>query len=445
MASHAPAPAPHLPTESESPTLRSLLSVFGAGPKHHKSEVVTAEKHVDEDVRGQLPLRPARNFLGNVSAVGKVIWAFTKDDLFTATLPNAIFSITAAIADAHLRGEISESGKDTARRIFSEIIAKFPVIYLFSFYSLLIFHLGHQRPRENHNKPPRRLFFSSSPSSGKPFFTTTPEQIRSAYLILVPISLALNHYFGVWHEGLMIHLMTFIFNELVGGGGGGGGGGGNSSDEQPFVRDIILGIAFGYINSASLKIALSGTNTMTNNNNSPPHVHQHSPHTWTWLNLVSILIATTIGCQEFNNNKKDNTSSNHEDYHHSHSQRSQEKNNSSSSSSSNSSSSGGGEANSSSSRAVTTKRKRALAIFLGEAAVPRAQLAMMMPLWTLVCAVFWRLKVPVAATFVLYSLFVASRVLTQRSVGAEARTWRFWARWTAVVYMFPLVAVLSAE
>ncbi|CCC06180.1 hypothetical protein SMACR_00398 [Sordaria macrospora] len=393
MASHAPA---HLPTESESPTLRSLLSVFGAGPARQKSESVTEEKDL-EDVRGQPPLPSASNIFGNVSAVTKVIWAFTKNDLFTATLPNAIFAITAAIADSHLRGEAT----------FSEIIARFPLTYFFNFYALLIFHLGNQRPREpiaegrvtNTNKP-RRLF--SPAPSGKTF--TTPEQIRRAYLVLLPITLALNHFFGVWHEGLMIHLMTFIFNDL---------GGGN----EPLVRDIILGISFGYINSASLKIALNAlTSTTSKSNSNSPH-----SHTWTWLNLVSVLIATTIGCQEFNNkNHKDHHSQGGGGGHH------QE----------GGGGGGGGD--------KSVKRKRALAIFLGEAAVPRAQLAMMMPLWTLVCAVFWRLKVPVASSFVLYSLFVASRVLTQRSVGAEERTWRFWARWTVVVYLFPLVAVLSS-
>lgn len=392
MASHAPA---HLPTESESPTLRSLLSVFGAGPARQKSESVTEEKDL-EDVRGQPPLPSASNIFGNVSAVTKVIWAFTKNDLFTATLPNAIFAITAAIADSHLRGEAT----------FSEIIARFPLTYFFNFYALLIFHLGNQRPREpiaegrvtNTNKPRRLL----PAPSGKTF--TTPEQIRRAYLVLLPITLALNHFFGVWHEGLMIHLMTFIFNDL---------GGGN----EPLVRDIILGISFGYINSASLKIALNAlTSTTSKSNSNSPH-----SHTWTWLNLVSVLIATTIGCQEFNNkNHKDHHSQGGGGGHH------QE----------GGGGGGGGD--------KSVKRKRALAIFLGEAAVPRAQLAMMMPLWTLVCAVFWRLKVPVASSFVLYSLFVASRVLTQRSVGAEERTWRFWARWTVVVYLFPLVAVLSS-
>ncbi|KAK3950985.1 hypothetical protein QBC32DRAFT_375176 [Pseudoneurospora amorphoporcata] len=369
MASHAPA---HLPTESRSPTLRSLLSFFSDGPGNHKSESVTVAKG-DESVQGQFPRPSAGHLFGNVTAVAKVIWAFTKDDLFTATLPNAIFSITAAFADVHLRG--------TSGPAFSRVFARLPLTYFFSFYALLIFHLGNQRPRDgsvaegrlNNNKP-----------SGKTI--TTPEQIRRAYLILLPITLALNHFLGVWHEGLMIHLMTFIYNDL---------GGGN----EPFVRDIILGISFGYINSASLKIALTTTS-------SSPH-----GHTWTWLNLVSVLIATTIGCQEFKNHKN-----------HRHPQGHQE-----------------GSGND-----KTMKRKKALAIFLGEAAVPRAHLALMMPLWTLVCAWFWRLEISVAASFLLYSLFVASRVLTQRSAGAEERTWKFWARWTIVIYLFPIVAVLSA-
>ncbi|EGO53427.1 hypothetical protein NEUTE1DRAFT_53579 [Neurospora tetrasperma FGSC 2508] len=367
MASHAPS---HLSAESESPTLRSLLSLFGAGPAHQKSEFVTVEKD-DEAVLGRLPLFPAADFFENVSAVGKVIWAFTKDDLFTATLPNAIFGITAAIADAYLRGEAFEGAGPT----FPEIITRLPLTYFFNFFALLIFNLGNQRPQEG----------PFSPSSSKT--VTTPEQIRRIYLTLLPITLALNHFLGVWHEGLMIHLLAFIYNDLSGG-------------NELFVRDIILGISFGYINSASLKIVLMAGSSSS----SSPH-----RHTWTWLNLVSVLIATTIGCQEFKNHKDHHTPGNQ-----------------------------GG-----SSGDKTMKRKKTLAIFLGEAAVPRAHLAMMMPLWTLVCAWFWQLKITVAACFVLYSLFLASRVLTQRSAGAEERTWRLWARWTIVIYLIPLVAALS--
>ncbi|KAK3355866.1 hypothetical protein B0H65DRAFT_414777 [Neurospora tetraspora] len=395
MASYASA---HSPTESRSLTLRSLLSVFGAGPGHQKSESVNVEKD-DETIPGQLPLLPAGNFFGNVSAVAQIIWAFTKNDLFTSTLPNTIFGITAAIADTHLRGEASEGPT------FSEIIARFPLTYFFNFYALLIFNLGNQRPREG-SIAEERVNNKKPLPSGKTI--TTPGQIRRAYLILLPITLAVNHLFGVWHEGLMIHLLTFIYNDL---------GGGN----EPFVRDIILGISFGYINSASLKIALSATTTTattTTTISSSSSSSSSSPHghTWTWLNLVSVLIATTIGCQEFKN---------HKDHH------GQE--------------GGGGGGDDGKTMMRNNKRKKTLAIFLGEAAVPRAQLAMMMPLWTLVCAWFWRLKISVAASFLLYSLFVASRVLTQRNAGAEERTWRFWARWTVVVYLFPVVAVLSAD
>ncbi|EAA36166.2 hypothetical protein GE21DRAFT_2282 [Neurospora crassa] len=365
MASHAPS---HLSAESESPTLRSLLSLFGAGPARQKSESVTVGKD-DEVVLGRLPLFPAAVFFGNVLAVGKVIWAFTKDDLFTATLPNVIFAITAAIADAYLRGEAFEGAGPT----FPEIITRLPLTYFFNFYALLIFNLGNQRPQEG--------------SSRKP--VTAPEQIRHIYLILLPITLALDHFLGAWHEGLMIHLLAFIYNDLSGG-------------NELFVRDIILGISFGYINSASLKIVLMAGSSSSSS--SSPH-----RHTWTWLNLVSILIATTIGCQEFKNHGDHHTPGNQEG----------------------------------SSGDKTMRRKKTLAIFLGEAAVPRAQLAMMMPLWTLVCAWFWQLKITVAAYFVLYSLFLASRVLTQRSAGAEERTWRFWARWTIVIYLIPLVAALS--
>ncbi|KAJ4404942.1 hypothetical protein N0V85_004775 [Neurospora sp. IMI 360204] len=326
IASHAPA---HLPTEPKSPTLRSLLS-FGDGPGHQKSESVTVEKD-DEAIPGQLPLLPAGNLFGNVSsAVAQIIWAFTKNDLFTSTLPNAIFGITAAIADTHLRGEASEGPT------FSEIIAKFPLTYFFNFYALLIFNLGNQRPREG-SIAEERVNNKKPLPSGKTI--TTPGQIRRAYLILLPITLAFNHFFGVWHEGLMIHLLTFVYNDL---------GGGN----EPFVRDIILGTSFGYINSASLKIALSATTTTTTSSSSSSSSSIPHGHTWTWLNLVSVLIATTIGCQEFKNHK------NHPQGH-------QE-------------SGGGGGGDKKMTR--NNKRKKTLAIFLGEAAVPRAQLAMMMPL-----------------------------------------------------------------
>lgn len=425
MASHAPA---HLPAESESPTLRSLISFFGTGPGHPKPESVIVKD--DEAILDQLPLPPTDSiFFGSVSAVSKAIRAFIRNDLFKSVLPNAIFGITAAIADIHLRG-VEASGE---RPIFAEIIARFPLTYFFNFYALLIFHLGNQRPREliveggrrwvttNNNKPRRPS--SSSSSGGKAFRTTTPGQIRRAYLILLPLALALNHYFGVWHEGLMISLLTFIYTDLCGGGSGGG------KNEQPFVRDIILGITFGYINSASLKIALTTTAAAGAGGSGPIIITPHG-HTWTWLNFISVLIATTMGCQEFRNHH-------HNDHLHALGEGHQE--------SSGGSSSGDNSTSSGDKTGTTTnKRKKALAIFLGEAAVPRAQLAMMMPLWTLVCAVFWGLKVPVAAAFVVYSLFVASRVLTQRTVGAEERTWRFWKRWMVVVYLFPLVAVLSS-
>ncbi|KAK3395607.1 hypothetical protein B0T20DRAFT_40470 [Sordaria brevicollis] len=413
------APAPHLPAESESPTLRSLISLFGAGPGQPKAESVTA-KDENEDFSSHLPPLPPRDglLLGTVSAVGKSIRTFTRNDLFKSVLPNAIFGITAAIADIHLRGGVEDA---EARFIFAEIIKTFPITYLFNFCALLIFHLGTQRPREhiargrwwvtaaandsnNDNNKPRSPSSSSSSSAG---------QIRRAYLLLLPLTLALNRYFGVWHEGLMINLLTFIYNDLINRSSSG------KHEQPPFVRDIILGITFGYINSASLKIALSTASAGSSTIVDSPH-----GHTWTWLNLTSVLIATTIGCQEFK------TRHHNPDHHHADLEAHQETTDINVSDSAD--------------KKTPNPRKKALAIFLGEAAVPRAQLAMMMPLWTLICAVFWGLKWPVAAAFVAYSLFVASRVLTQRTVGAEERTWRFWKRWMVVVYLFPVVAVLSA-
>ncbi|KAI0153268.1 hypothetical protein GGR57DRAFT_503006 [Xylariaceae sp. FL1272] len=130
-----------------------------------------------------------------------ITWGFIGSDLFTFALPNTMYGILGALAGSQLL-------EGPPPRV-AEVMKRAPIVMLFNFYSLLLFDLAYQWPYESVkedrvNKPWRPI----------PSGMITPEQTRQALLFIAITALALNYSLGIWHEGMLIQILSYYYNEL---------------------------------------------------------------------------------------------------------------------------------------------------------------------------------------------------------------------------------------
>lgn len=187
-----------------------------------------------------------------------LIWEFTESNFYTFVIPNTSFGILGALAGSQVIVGQQPSSLEVLRRL--------PIVVAFNWYSVLIFDLANQRSPESVeedlvNKPWRPI------PAGK----VTPEQTRRGLLVAVPIALGLNYLLGVWKEGVFIHILVWLYNDLRGG------------DE--IVRDFIIAVAFGLFNRASLQLAIGGQASIGVDGN-------------TWTGIISGVILTTMQVQD---------------------------------------------------------------------------------------------------------------------------------------------------
>lgn len=265
-------------------------------------------------------------------------------------LPNTAFGILGAISGRSLTTQDSPTGK--------ELLQRLPLVILFNWSSVLIFAFANQRLPEavvedRVNKPWRPL----------PTGRVTSEQTRRLMLIAIPVVLALNVTIGVWRESALILVLTWLYNDLKGG------------DE--IIRDLIIAVAFGLYNMASLTIAVSAQTEI-------------STQGYTWIAITSGVILTTMQVQDLKDQAGD-----------------------------------------------CARGRLTMPLLLGER-MSRWSIAIFVLVWSGLCTFFWELQPWAYGLPAVLGGFVAFQAVRGRSPEQDSRTWKLWCLWMMVLYVLPV-------
>lgn len=188
------------------------------------------------------------------------LWLLTKDDNPTFVIPNAVFGICGALARPRL---IAHNGD------LILVIRTLPWVLLFNWSNLLIFDLANQRLPESGKEDALNKPWRPVPSGHM-----TSSQVRQSTLLAIPLVLAFNHYvLDVGTETALIHILTWMYNDLKGG------------DEGWIIRNVIIAFAFGFYNIGSLKVAATHSTGITSEG-------------YLWVIVISGVILTTMQIQD---------------------------------------------------------------------------------------------------------------------------------------------------
>ncbi|KAH7326309.1 UbiA prenyltransferase family-domain-containing protein [Stachybotrys elegans] len=203
----------------------------------------------------------------------RTLQLFIESNLFTFAVPNTAFGIFGAMAASIL----VDAGSHIQPSAVT-LLQRFPLVLLFNVTNLLVFDLANQRSEasvleDGINKPWRPI----------PQGRITMQQTRRLMLVVIPMTLAINYTLGVWTTGLMINIITWMYNDLQGG-------------DEPFFRDFIIAIAYGLFNSGSLAVAVGSDASL-------------SLLGLTWTVMISGVILTTMQIQDLKDQKGDKTRS----------------------------------------------------------------------------------------------------------------------------------------
>ncbi|KAI1398488.1 UbiA prenyltransferase family [Hypoxylon fuscum] len=286
-----------------------------------------------------------------------LFWEFTKSDFNTFVVPNTSFGILGAFASPAFSKEPSPST--------STILWNIPLVLLFNWLNVFNFDLANQRSpksvREDRiNKPWRPIV------TGK----VTPDQARRTMLVTIPAVLLFNYTLRIWRQGVFIQILTWMYNDLDGG------------DE--IIRDLIISVAYGMFNSASLEIALGVENS-----------NQISGRGMLWITIISGVILTTMQVQDLKDQRGDRT-----------------------------------------------RGRQTVALLFGDR-VSRISIAFFVTLWSLICPIFWGTG-PLGYIITGTSgTVVALRVVKKSGLVEDRRTWKWWCCWTVVLYTLPLIHAIA--
>ncbi|KAK3503315.1 UbiA prenyltransferase family-domain-containing protein [Neurospora crassa] len=263
------------------PVLGRLWSMFSTESWHPststpklKSDDDDVDSHSPESLIQQKPLLPAGSLMGNVSAMIRIIWTFTKNDLFTFSLQCVFFGVALSFA------KDARTAPDPPT--LKQALSRLPGSCLFQFMSQLLVNLDNQREpasviEDSINKPWRPI----------PSGMITPDQTRRLLLCLVPIYMALGYALGVWNIALLIVIAVFIYNDLGG------------SDEL-VVRDIVLGISYIIYQMGPLRIALGSGEYRADMAGDLV-----SPRGYAWAAMSGLLVVTTVPIQDIKDQEGD--------------------------------------------------------------------------------------------------------------------------------------------
>ncbi|WYZ37899.1 hypothetical protein EsH8_II_001405 [Colletotrichum jinshuiense] len=297
------------------------------------------------------PSRKSSSFM-NILRIPRLIWDFTESNFATFVVPNTAFGLLGGLTGLPLT-----SGHATTLAV----LGRLPLVVAFNWYSVLVFDLANQRAPESVSED-----LANKPWRPIPAGKVTPEQTRKAMLVAIPTVLALNYVLGVWREGVFILVLTWLYNDLRGG------------DE--LVRDVIIAVAYGLFNTASLKIAISG--------NADASITCEG---YAWAAIISAVILTTMQVQDLKDQAGDRG-----------------------------------------------RGRATIPLFFGDRA-SRLSLAMLVPFWSCVCVYVWHIRSWPVLLPTLSGALVVAGVLRTRSPQTDARAWKLWCLWTVCLYSLPLV------
>lgn len=201
----------------------------------------------------------------------QLMWEFIESDFITFAIPNTAFGMFGAMASSILVEEPA-----TLTPSAKMLLQRFPLVLAYNVANLLVFDLANQRAphsvvEDRINKPWRPI----------PRGKISTDQTRRVMLAVIPATLALNYVLGAWHQGIFIHVLTWLYNDLNGG-------------DEAFIREIIIAIAYGMFNSGSLSVAIGPEASL-------------SPLGLTWTVMISGVILTTMQVQDLKDQKGDKT------------------------------------------------------------------------------------------------------------------------------------------
>ncbi|KAI8633820.1 UbiA prenyltransferase family-domain-containing protein [Xylariaceae sp. FL1651] len=302
----------------------------------------------------------SRNLIGRIAYIPYLIWEFTESNFDTFVVPNTAFGVLGAFAAPILTEGFQQ--QPTAL----EILWRFPLALAFNWYSVLIFDLANQRSPESIqedllNKPWRPI------PTGK----VTASQARRSMLVAIPLVLLFNYLLGVWRQGLFILVITWLYNDIRGG------------DE--IVRDLIISIAYGMFNSASLEIAVGG-GEYTDISISRGGI--------IWTAIISGVILTTMQVQDLKDQAGDRT-----------------------------------------------RGRQTIALWLGDR-FSRISIAFFICFWSVACLFFWDPRPYGYVIPAVSGAVTAYRVLFKKTPREDAATWRWWCFWTITLYLLPIISLV---
>ena len=283
----------------------------------------------------------------------RTLWLFSESDFATFVVPDTLFGISSALAGPVLTTNESPD--------LLAILLRLPQVLFYNWANLLIFDLANQRlpeavEEDRLNKPWRPL----------PTGRITASQTRRLLLVLLPIVLTVNWLQGAWKETALISSLSWMYNDLKGG------------DEDFVVRNMIIGVGFGFYNGGSLSIACGPGQSITISG-------------YRWVALISWVVFTTMHVQDMKDQVGDQV-----------------------------------------------RGRRTIPLCFGDTAA-RWTIAIPMAVWSVVCPFYLGLEplgyfVPCGLGFL-----IVARIVVLQGVDYDRNTWKLWALWICVLYMLPLL------
>ncbi|KAL4969447.1 UbiA family prenyltransferase [Aspergillus stella-maris] len=289
-------------------------------------------------------------------SLAKTLYLFTISDLFTFIVPNTTFGTSAALGGISMPATNLHPTPDRLA-----ILTKLPRIILWNWLNLLIFNLANQR------NPPSVLEDSlNKPWRPIPSARITAAQATRLLLLSLPVVLVCTYTLGAAEETIILFTLTWMYNDLGGG------------DSNFVMRNILLAVAIGLYNLASLRIASNCA------------LADVSTPAWKWLGITSTVIATTIQMQDMKDQKGD-----------------------------------------------SAKGRRTAPLVLGDC-VACWSIALPVVAWSVVCPAFW--GVGLLGYFLPLGIGggIVYRDLVCRGVREDKWTWWLWCFWMGVLWVIPV-------
>lgn len=298
--------------------------------------------------------RNSSPIISHTLAAPGLIWAFTESNFSTFVVPNSAFGLLGALAARFL-------ADGSAPPSAAGVLARAPLVVLFNWHNVLNFDLANQRSpasveEDRLNKPWRPIV------TGR----ITADQTRGLMLLTIPSALLFNYALGVWRQGVFILIITWLYNDIRGGDG--------------VLRDLLISIAYGLFNSASLEVALGDRSSINDRG-------------IIWTAMVSGVILTTMQIQDLKDQAGDRT-----------------------------------------------RGRKTAALLMGDM-VSRVSIVAFVCAWSLLCPCFWDTGLVGYAISSWPAAVIALRLMLWQSPKDDAGSWRWWCFWTCTLYLQPLLRV----